>query len=282
VFATKVAVGCLVVLALGIAVAVGFGGLSWDRSVAELEARLRTGMRATQRLVPGDLPSPVSRYLARAVPEDADPIVEVRLTQEGTFQMGEGPSGWKPFTAVEVFRASDPAFYWDARIAMAPGVPIRVLDSYIDGDARMLGKILGLIPAVDASAEPGLLSGALARYLAEAVWIPTRLVSGPDLTWAAIDDRTAMATLHNRGTTVSLTFTFSDDGDPREVRGIRAREVDGEYIDTPWLGRFSDHQDVHGFRIPTYGEVAWILEGTEVLYWRGTVTSAEFVTEKAR
>ena len=281
-FATKVAVGSLVVLTLGIAIAVRIGGSSWDRSVAALEARIKTGRRAAQRLAQEDLPSPVRRYLAGAVPEHAEQIVEARLTQKGTFQMGEGPAGWRPFTAVEVFRASDPAFYWDARIAMAPGVPVRVLDSYIDGEARMLGKILSLVPVVDASAEPGLLRGALARYLAEAVWIPTRLVSGPELTWEAIDDWSAEATLHNRDTTVSLTFTFSYDGDPLEVRGIRAREVDGEYIDTPWLGRFSDHRSVDGFRIPTYGEVAWIVDGDEVLYWRGTITSAEFATEQAR
>jgi hypothetical protein len=277
----KVVISFLALLLLGIAVGAGVGRFTWDRSVAALEARIGSDAKGSRRLASADLPSAVRRYLARAIPEHAEQIVAARLTQEGTFQMGEGPAGWRPFTAVEAFRASEPAFYWDARIAMVPGVPVKVLDSYIDGEARMLGKILGLVPVVDAAAEPGLKSGALARYLAEAVWIPTRLVSGPDLTWRHLDDRAAEATLRDRGTTVSLTFTFSEEGDPREVRGVRPREVDGDYIDTPWLGRFADHRDIDGFRIPTYGEVAWIVDGVEVLYWRGTITSAEFATAQA-
>ena len=63
----------------------------------------------------------MARYLARAAPAGAPAIRVARLHQEGTFHMAG--QGWKDFTAVEVFRVDDPAFYWDAGIAMVPVLP---------------------------------------------------------------------------------------------------------------------------------------------------------------
>ena len=141
----------------------------------------------------------------------------------------------------------------------------------------MVGKILGVVTLVDANDDAELRQGALSRYLAEAAWIPTRLGTGPGLTWRAVDSNSAEATLVDRGTSVSLRFTFDATGDLMEVYGLRQREVDGRYVETPWIGRFRDHQEVGGYRIPLHGEVAWVIEGAEVPYWRGTIVEVEFV-----
>ena len=45
---------------------------------------------------------------------------------------------------------------------------------------------------------------------------------------------------------------------------------------TPWVGRCDEHRPMGGFRIPTRGEVAWVVDGQEEVYWRGRVLSAEF------
>lgn len=284
-FPFKIALTVLSLLATGVLVSVGAGRWRWARSVSELEALVLSGARdggpRARGLPPESLPPPVRLFLERSLVDGEAHIVTARLAQEGTFQMGEGSEGWRTFRAIEVFRASEPAFFWDARISMAPGIEVHVLDAYVDGEAQMRGKILGAFTVLDAASEPGLRSGALARYLAEAVWIPTRLAPGHGLTWSAIDDRTAEATLEDRGTVVSLRFTFDDDGDPIGVEGMRGREVHGEYVDTPWRGRFSEHRVMGGFRIPTRGEVAWIIDGVETPYWRGTITSAEFTTGRS-
>lgn len=281
-FAFLIVLVALALLATGVVVAGGVAGWRWSRRVQQIEARILGGRRspgAPALASPLDtLPPPVRRFAARSIPETATGIVAARLIQEGTFQMGEGPDGWRRFEAVEVFRGHPPAFFWDARIAMAPAIPVRVLDAYVDGEARMVGKILGLVTVVDAAPDPGLRKGALARYLAEAVWMPTRLVSGPGLTWKGIDDDTAEATLRDGDSVVSLRFTFDTSGDPIGVEGIRGREVEGAYVDTLWRGRFTEHREMDGFRIPTRGEVAWVIGGVETPYWRGTITAAEFTT----
>ena len=157
-----------------------------------------------------------------------------------------------------------------------PLVSIRVMDSYLNGEGTMLARVGGVGTVVDQAGETGLNSGALARYLAEAVWIPTRLASLPGLHWAAVDDHSADATLTDGETEATVRFHFDESGDPVSISGIWPREVDGDYLDTPWVGRFDEHREMGGFRIPTRGEVAWVVDGREVTYWRGRVLSADF------
>jgi hypothetical protein len=220
------------------------------------------------------LPSPVLRFLQRAVPPGSPDIGVARLRQEGTFQMGEGDGGWRPFEATEVMSGLAPGFYWDASIRMAPGLRVRVRDSYVRGSAEMVGKIMGVVTVLDAGDDEDLRQGALSRYLAEAAWIPTRLGSGPGLTWREVDSNAADATLVDRGTSVTLRFTFDAAGDLVEVHGLRQREVDGAYVETPWIGRFRDHAEIDGYRIPLYGEVAWVIDGEKRPYWRGRIVEA--------
>ena len=272
----------IVLTVVGLVLAVALGIRSWNRNNTALVGRLAMRTAQPEPLDRAHLPDPVRRYLARAIPAASHPIISAQLEQSGHFQMGEGPEGWRSFEARETFRVSSPGFLWDATIEMAPAVWVRVRDVYLDGEAQMLGKILGLVPVVDLRDSAQLASGALARYLAEAVWFPTRLAVGPDLIWEAVDDHTAIARLEDKQTAVRLEFTFDDRGDPIQVRGIRAREHDGRFVPTPWLGRFAEHREMNGFRIPTYGEVAWILDGTEVWYWKGTITSADFDTGSPR
>jgi hypothetical protein len=249
---------------------------TWRTTVDALHREVTTGSERTTRISPESVPEPVARYLSRAVPPSAPEIEGARLQQTGTFQMGEGEEGWRAFTAQEVFRVNPPAFYWDARISVAPGLSAFVRDFYASGAAGMTGKVGGLVTVVNEAASPQLASGALARFLAEAVWFPTRLAVGPGLSWSPVDDDRATATLVDGDLSVSLTFTFDAQGDPVRVEGVRARATEAGFVETPWIGVFSDYGEVGGFRIPRYGEVAWVVDGKLVLYWRGSIRSAEY------
>ncbi|MEJ2207283.1 MAG: hypothetical protein P8170_24675 [Gemmatimonadota bacterium] len=257
-------------------VALGIGYRRWNRAVARLDAAVVAASEPAGPIAAHLLPDPVARYLAGAIPENGPPIRVARLRQSGTFLLGAGPDAWKRFSAHEVFRGDTPAFYWDARITVAPLLSVRVRDSYVGGQASMVGRLAGVIAVVDEAGGEALARGALARYLAEAVWFPTRLAVGAGLSWASFDETSARATLEDNGIAVSLTFSFDERGDVVGVSGIRPREVDGEYVETPWVGRFAEHRLVGGFRIPTYGEVAWVIDGVETTYWRGTVTETAF------
>src|ERR687884_130269 len=103
---------------------------------------------------------------------------------------------------------------------------VRVRDAYVAGQGSMQGKVLSLVPVVNERAKAELNAGALQRYLAEAVWFPTALLPTAGVQWSAIDNRRALATLTDCGTTVSLKFHFNEAG---EITGVstsgRYREV---------------------------------------------------------
>jgi hypothetical protein len=199
------------------------------------------------------------------------------LRQEGTFQMGEGEAGWRPFHATQHVRAYPPGFLWDASIGMMPLIPVRVRDGYLGGAGMMKGAVAALVTVVEAEPTRELAEGSLYRYLAEAVWVPSRLLPGEGLTWEAVDDTTAEATLRDGDVEVSVRFGFDASGDiVSMVVPERGREVDGIYVPTPWKGRLWDHQDVDGYRIPLQGEVAWVVDGVEVPYWRGRMAAVAY------
>jgi len=160
---------------------------------------------------------------------------------------------------------------------MAPLLEVRVRDAYIGGGGMMQVKMFSLLPMVDEHDRVELDEAALQRFLAEAVWLPTALLPREGLAWSPIDERRALATLTDGATTVSLEFQFNDSG---EVSGIfspgRYREFGGEYLPTPWKGRFSGYQERWGIRIPIDGEVEWLLPGGEYVYWKARIVDVEY------
>jgi hypothetical protein len=146
----------------------------WESGTRRLRARLDTSRKpARPRTVDfrelEDLPAPVRRYF-RAVLEDGQPMVSgacVRHT--GTFNMGEGTQGnWKPFTSDQVVVTHRPGFDWDGRVAMMPGLPVRVHDAYVAGEGVLHARVLGLFTVVDMRGTGDVAEGELMRFFAEA------------------------------------------------------------------------------------------------------------------
>ena len=120
-------------------------------------------------------------------------------------------------------------------------------------------------------------SGALHRYLAEAVWYPTALLPSAKLRWTAIDDDTALATLTDNEVSVALEFRFNATG---EVASIftpgRWGKFEGGYKQVPWEGHFRTYVTRDGMIVPSEGEVGWYSDGAWRSIWKGTVTDATY------
>ena len=229
------------------------------------------------------LPLPVQRYF-RLVLRDGQPRIRAaRVRQTGTFRSREGPdpeAGWSPFVATQRFSAEPPGFVWDARIRMAPLVSVRVHDAYVGGHASMRGAVAALVPVVNAGDGAELRAGALQRYLAESVWLPTALLPGGGVTWTQVDGRVATATIVDGATTVSLEFEFGPEGEivaartPGRRRSLPGKP--GEYVLAPWGGRYARYEEHGGMRVPTESEVYWVLDGKEQPYYRGRNVALEY------
>lgn len=274
----------LIVLGLGVLllVAVLYGAARWKAATRSLDSRLESARFPVEpaRYDPQELaglPAPVQRFF-RAVMKDGQPMVTaVRVEHEGTFNTGETGEQWKPFTSTQLVVTRRPGFVWDGRVAMVPGLPVRVHDAYVAGEGILHATLLGLVPLVDVRGTPEAAEGELMRFLAEAAWYPTALLPSQGVRWEAVDEVSADATLTDGDTTLTLRFRFDDAGWIESVRAeARGRTVKGAVVPTPWEGRWRSYELRDGLRVPLEGEVAWILPDGPKPYWRGRITRVAY------
>jgi len=275
-----VAIACVVVLVAAVIFVLGrrvqrqaAGSLA-----AELGEASKDKAGVVQEPIDYDiLPLPVQRYLHMALPDGQRPVRLVHLRQEGRLRLDAKSERWMRFTAEQSIAPAATGFLWDARVRAAPGIHIQVLDSLVDG--RGAGQV-SLLSAIRIASDGGTLqmnSGALHRFLAEAVWSPTALLPSEMLHWSPIDESTASATLMANGVTVSLEFRFNPAG---EIVGIftpgRWGSFGGGYLQKPWEGHFRDYVTLQGMRIPKHGEVGWYDDGVWGRVWEGTLLEAMY------
>jgi hypothetical protein len=263
-----------------------YGAYRWSAGTQELRARLDAG-RAPVRPPSVDfcelegLPAPVQRYFREVLDEGQPMVAGVHVQHTGTFNMGETTDQWKPFTSDQNVIARRPGFDWNGRVAMMPGVPVRVHDAYVAGEGILHVSLLGLFPVVDMRGTGEVARDELMRFFAEAAWYPTALLPSQGVRWEAVDDSSAYATLTEGDISITMLFTFNERGLIDTVRAEeRRRTVGGQVVPTPWQGRFWNYEERGGMRVPLDGEVAWLLPEGAKPYWQGHTT--EIVYEFAR
>ena len=276
----KLTIGGAGLVGLGIGLPLWLGCAQWNQETSTLVNQLKEqAAPMTSKRVSFEkfdsLPNPVARYF-RLVLKDGQPIIKTAsISQKGEFFLNEK---WIQFEATQEFSGGPAAFVWDAKMNMNPLLKVRVRDALVDGKASMNAKILSLIPVMNMKGDKKLLSAALQRYLAEAAWFPTALLPSDKLSWSEIDENRALATLTESGTTVSLEFRFNSKGEIEEVFSpSRFREVGGEFVPTPWGGRFTKFEVRTGMLIPVEGEVKWQLPKGAMPYWRGKIIEAKYI-----
>jgi hypothetical protein len=285
-FWAKLTVTVLSVIAAVFSLTIWIGALrrrqvlfQYVETLLQTTARTGTAQVNTEEL--NDLPEPVVRYF-RQVLREGQPYTRVaRLQQTGKLRTDPQSDRWLLFQADQVVTPLSPGFVWDAQVNIAPLMHVRVRDTYIAGQGSGEVSLFSAIPVAAQRDRFELDSGALHRYLAEAVWYPTALLPSTYLKWSPIDDNKALASLTDSGITVQLEFSFNEAG---EVTGIysagRWGLFAGEYQHVPWEGHFRKYEVRDGMRVPTEGEVGWYTSGEWQSIWKGTITeiSYEFAT----
>ena len=273
------------ILALGtitVAALLGYGNARWNAGTTQLltqldAAQIRTTPQFFNSKELDGLPAPVKRYFQKVLKDGQPIIMKATVQHSGTFNMGETTDNWKPFKSTQRVVTQRPGFDWDARVMMFPGVAAHIHDAYVAGSGMLKVAIFGLIPVANLPATPELSKGELMRYLAEAVWYPTALLSSQGVVWQAIDEKFAIATITDGSITLALRFGFSDSGlmDTMYAES-RVRLVNDVMTYAPWAGKLWNYAERGGMLVPLESEVAWVLPNGPKPYYRGLMTTVKY------
>ncbi|MCW5660254.1 MAG: hypothetical protein KIT60_21330 [Burkholderiaceae bacterium] len=273
---TGIVIGLVVVAGV---VLVWLGNARWAAASEELQARLEASRSSPQpaRYSSSELeglPAPVQRYFRSALTQGQPIVAAADVVHTGTFNLSESGEQWRRFTSHQRVVTRRPGFLWDGRVAMLPGLAVRVHDAYIAGEGILHPAILGLFSLIDLRGTGDVAQGELMRFFAEAAWYPTALLPSQGVKWEPVDDSSARATLRDGTIALTMTFTFDAEGMIKTVRAdARGRMVSGKVVPTPWEGRWSNVQRHGGMRVPMTGEVAWLTRDGRKPYWRGSIVS---------
>ena len=152
-----------------IAVALVYGSHRWQSATAAMHvaleaARLPIEPRHYDAQELEGLPAPVQHYF-RAVLQDGQAMISaVSVAHAGTFNTSETGEQWKPFTSTQRVITQRPGFDWEGRIAMLPGLTVRVHDAYIAGEGILHATLFGLVSLVNLRGTPEVAQGELMRF----------------------------------------------------------------------------------------------------------------------
>lgn len=280
-----VCIGAGVVLALAlttVGVLLTVGSYRWQQKTDRLH-QLQDGAPQSGHLTRYEpeqlagLPDPVQSYLQTVLTPGQPMVAAVHIVHSGTFNMNESGEQWLPFHSTQRVITRGPSFVWDGRIRMLPGTYAHVHDAYVDGGGILHAALFGLITVAEIRDTPEIARGELMRYLAETAWYPTALLPGQGVTWTAVDDTSADASLTDGEISVTLRFHFDSDNLIESVYAAeRDRTVGDATEPTPWDGRFSNYRRHDGMLVPMDGDVGWILPAGRLSYWRGRIEEIVF------
>ena len=206
--------------------------------------------------------------LGAAAPDDAP---NVELTQTGRMKAKlDGPS-WMAFTARQTLSTQHCGFDWRAKFGRLGLLAAR--DALVAGEGCFELTALGLIPLARAKPSSELIRGELMRYLAELAWAPGALLGNSSLRWRTNGSDQLVVAAGAEDTLVEVTLDLDADGRIASAFAPdRPRSVGAGFVPTPWRGRFFDYRRHEGQWLPFAGEVAWVIDGQDVVYWQGRLT----------
>ena len=268
---------------VGIGVAISFGWCAYFLPVALLAfvhlrsapfIHLKPDMSEAGGQHPRRLPGAVHDLAIRLGVKPKDDPSHVRLAQTGRMKRNLASDTWMPFTATQTISTHACEFDWRARAG--PFGLISGRDALAGGEGRFDIIALGFIPIARAPHTPALVRGELMRYLAEIAWAPHAILHNRALRWRVIDAETLSVGAGTGETACQVLLSLDSDG---RIAGAfapdRPRATTAPILPTPWRGRFSDYR-LHGdISLPFAGEVAWDIEGREVVYWQGRIQQWE-------
>ena len=215
------------------------------------------------------LPTAVYQLALRLGADPRRAKATVRLGQTGSMREVVAAT-WMTFRAERKISNLHCAFEWRARTGPLRSIFVR--DALAGGRGRLDVRVLGFIPIGASNSSPQLTRGELMRHLAELAWAPDAILHDTELRWREDGPDTLAVSAGAGETETEVVLTLDDEG---RIGGAfapdRPRAVKASFLPTPRRGRFSDYRRHDDRWLPFAGEVAWVIDGVETVYFQGQI-----------
>ncbi|MCF7801394.1 MAG: hypothetical protein K9N34_05180 [Candidatus Marinimicrobia bacterium] len=217
------------------------------------------------------LPAPVQRYLRYTNTVGKPFVKRVKLTQSGQMKL-KPDADWIPLKAEQWYGIPEVAFEWRGWVKAAPLFHVKATDFYDDGVGSLKIRLWGFIPMGTAEG-PEISEGELMRFLSEIIWFPSAMLS-EKITWEAVNDTLARATISDGGLEVSGDFHIDPDGRFTAFTARRYADMgDGKFQLADWYAPVSEYADFRGWYLPSQGSAVWLFEDGDYEYIRLKIES---------
>lgn len=199
------------------------------------------------------LPEPARRYFLFTIKPGTVlcPVAEIEMT--GSINLGtQDAPNTLPMCARQIIAAPH-GLVWALRAGRGT-VHISGSDGIGEGQSWTRFWLLGTIPVVRAGGDPDHLRSAFGRVVAESIFfVPAALLKGAGVTWEALGDNVARATVCHNGLTQAVDVTVADNGRPTMVAISRWSNANPEkrYQLQPFGGYLSAFREFDGYMLPT-------------------------------
>ncbi len=218
------------------------------------------------------LPVPVQRHLRQAGVVGQKIPRLITLTQKGRIRNGPN-SGWMDFTAEETYSTNPPGFVWQAWFPSRAMPVVFGRDHYLDGDGRIIMKLLGTVPIADVGGSPAMNQASLMRYFNEIMWFPAAY-AGDNLAWTPVNDTSADVTITDRGMSATARVFFDEDARVINFRAERLNTNTGR-IET-WETPLNGQKSFAGISLPVAGSAVWQTDTGPFAYIELEVTNVSY------
>jgi hypothetical protein len=215
-----------------------------------------------------DIPSEVIALAARLGARSERPTRTIDLRQTGTmwFKPGGQP---RAFTARQKIGTMVSGFVWCADFG--PFGSIKVVDSFVAGCGYLEARMLGALRVARIDGTVAINEGEALRYLAELPFNPDAILFCHALDWSIDGAGTIKVATGKGASRAEIVFNLDKEGLISTAQAA-SRAFDATGQRHPWHGRFWDYQECSGRLVPMQAEVAWVIDGKDFIYWRGTMT----------
>lgn len=221
------------------------------------------------------LPKPVQRYFSFVFHGEVKPYYFVKIQAQGDFRRPL-TEDFNPTDAEQFIAIGQPALMFSATTHLSSLLWAQAYDFFAQGKMTMKAKVLSAFTVVDEHESKILNQISLRRWLLESPLYPQALLPGGSVTWQAIDDYHARATVSANVLSASMIAHFDEKGRLTHM----VAEEDGD-LTTPYHGSGehvtrSDYRLVNSMMIPHTFRISRMAKGKVMPFWKGSITEIEF------